>query len=188
MKRYSCFKETIFSHNEYTMEAVQPGHIEKIRQWRNKQMDVLRQTKPISKDEQIDYFKNNVWLEMDKSHPEKILLSIKKENKLIGYGGLVYISWENKRAEISFIVNPSLANDMKRYENIFSIFLKMIIDIAFKNLGFKKLYTETYVFRTEHIDLLERNGFIKEGTLRSHVIHGEDRIDSIIHGVIDDEI
>ena len=35
---------------------------------------------------------------------EKALLSFKKNNVLIGYGGFVHISWENKRSEISFIM------------------------------------------------------------------------------------
>jgi len=186
--KYKCLKEKTFKNGEYTIEAVQPEHIEKIRQWRNKQMDVLRQTHAISREEQIEYFKNNVWLEMGKNQPDKILLSIKIKGKLIGYGGLVYISWDNKRAELSFIIDPSLVLNTKSYNNIFSVYLKMINKVAFKNLGLKRLFTETYDFRKEHINILEKNGFIKEGRLRNHIIHEGERIDSIIHGVIDDEI
>ena len=40
---------------------VQPEDIEQIRLWRNQQMHVLRQSKFISKEEQIAYYEKYVW-------------------------------------------------------------------------------------------------------------------------------
>ena len=44
-------QNNIFQNENYTLETVQPEHIEKIRKWRNEQLEVLRQSKPISKDD-----------------------------------------------------------------------------------------------------------------------------------------
>ena len=45
---------------EYSTETVQPGHIELIRQWRNEQMDVLRQSIHITKEEQKYYYESKI--------------------------------------------------------------------------------------------------------------------------------
>ena len=73
---YKCLPQKTYKSEEYFYEAVQHEDIEIIRQWRNEQMDVLRQTHAIGREEQIEYFKNNVWPEMGKGQPNKILLSI----------------------------------------------------------------------------------------------------------------
>ena len=64
-----------YQEGDYELESVQPEHIEKIRQWRNEQMDVLRQSKPISKEQQIQYYEKHIWSELKSSQPKNILLS-----------------------------------------------------------------------------------------------------------------
>ena len=68
-------------------------------------MYVLRQSNPISKEEQIQYYEKNIWSELNNDYPDKILLSLKHDNKLIGYGGFVNISWPNSRGKISFLLD-----------------------------------------------------------------------------------
>ena len=112
---YKCLPQKTYKSEEYVYEAVQHEDIESIRQWRNEQMDVLRQTHAIGREEQIEYFKNNVWPEMGKDHPDKILISIKINGKLIGYGGLVNISWTNLRGELSFLIDTNRINNRDIY-------------------------------------------------------------------------
>jgi len=68
-------------------------------------MNVLRQSKPISKKDQIQYYENHIWSELKSDSPENILFSFKFKDKCIGYGGLVNLSWIDKRAEMSFLLD-----------------------------------------------------------------------------------
>ena len=112
---YKCLPRRYYEHGDYTLEAVQPEHIEKIRIWRNEQMDVLRQPKPILKEQQIQYYEKHIWSELKSNQPKNILLSYKHQNILIGYGGLVNLSWVDKRGEMSFLLDSSIVeNDNHR--------------------------------------------------------------------------
>ena len=182
--KYKCLKENNFENGEYTIEAVLPEHIEKIRQWRNEQMDVLRQSKAISKEQQIMYYEKHIWPELKNDEPKQILLSFLSNNKLIGYGGLVHISWEHLRAEISFICDPRIVGQVKIYRMCFHKFLEMIRDLSFKTLGLNRLFTESFSFRKDQISILEDFGMDIEGVLKSsYKINGK-YCDSVIQSVI----
>lgn len=147
-------------------------------------MDVLRQTKVISKKEQEDYFKKYIWPDMSLKKPKNILLCFFLRNILIGYGGLVHIAWEHKRAEISFLLNDKDATNVSNYAEHFKVFLKMIQKISFLDLTFEKIFTETYAIRPNHIAVLEESGMVLEGVLRNHVLIGDNFVDSLIHGIL----
>src|SRR6056297_2367074 len=97
---YRAMPRARISLGGLALRAVEPGDIEAIRQWRNAQMDVLRQTAPISPEGQARYFAAHVWPEKPKPVPNQILLAIERNGDLVGYGGLVHISWSNRRAEL----------------------------------------------------------------------------------------
>jgi len=181
---YKCLPQKTYKIEEYVYEAVQHEDIESIRQWRNEQVDVLRQTHAIGREEQIEYFNNIVWPEMGTDHPEKILLSIKIDGKLIGYGGLVNISWTNLRGELSFLIDTNRINNRDIYHKDMEYFIIMIKDLSFNQLSLNRIFTETFDFRNHHINLLEKNGFIIEGTLRQNIKFKDKYIDSLIHSVI----
>ena len=181
---YKCLKKITYQMGEYSTETVQPGHIELIRQWRNEQMDVLRQSKAISERQQIEYFEKHVWPELNKNQPKQILLSFFSKNKLIGYGGLVNISWDHLRAEISFLCDPRVVGKVQIYRKCFLNFLEIIRDLSFKTLGLNRLYTETFSFRKTQISILEDFGLDIEGVLKSsYKINGK-FCDSVIQSVI----
>ena len=56
---YKVMPKKRLSDGWLTLRAVDPSDIEQIRNWRNAQMDVLRQTEEITKEAQISYFENN---------------------------------------------------------------------------------------------------------------------------------
>ena len=184
-RSYLCMPRKVIRRNNYLVQAVQDSDIESIRCWRNAQLDVLRQSKPITPKEQEAYYKRIVWPSMSCPYPENILLRYMKDGELIGYGGLVHIAWEHRRAEISFLLNP-LLSDMKskKYNNCSSTFLMLLKDIAFDDLNFERLYAETYAFRDYLISVLELNGFKREGVLKHHVLINNRPFDSIIHGCL----
>jgi hypothetical protein len=181
---YKCLSKRLFQQGGYTLEAVQPEHIEKIRVWRNEQMDILRQQNPISQEDQIQYYKNNIWSELKSDEPKNILLSYKYKGNMIGYGGLVHISWSNRRAEISFICDPKIAAQGKLYRFIFINYLELIRDLSFKALSLNRLFTETFSYRKDQISILEDFGMDIEGVLKSsYKINGK-YCDSVIQSTI----
>jgi RimJ/RimL family protein N-acetyltransferase len=182
MRKYACLPEESVVDGAFSLIPVQDPHIEPIRVWRNDQIDVLRQVAPIEKYQQVEYFQNNIWTSMSEKDPKNILLSYLENDKLIGYGGLVNIAWEHQRAEVSFLVNTPLARDLSAYNQRFAVFLKLLKQVAFRQLEFRKLFTETYEFRFNTIQVLEENNFVLEGRLRAHVIVNGGAVTSLIHG------
>lgn len=182
-RKYKILSDKKRALGQYSLRFLQDADIESIRNWRNEQMKVLRQREAISSEQQINYFKNSVWPEMDKDRPSQILFGIQKNNELIGYGGLVHIAWADNRAEISFLVAPERAASNITYEEDMIHFFKLIQNVGFQELGFEKLFTETYSSRNEHIKILKKSGMVHEATLKSHVLIDGQRLDSLIHAI-----
>jgi len=181
---YKCISRTEIRDGIFSIRAVQPCHIEFIRQWRNAQMDVLRQPSVLTSKEQEAYYHKYIWPDMCSLYPRNILLVYLENDNLIGYGGLVHIAWEHRRAEISFLLAPQLATISDNYTRYFSKFLCMMKILAFDDLGFERLFTETYAMREHHIQVLETTGFRREGVLKHHVQIDDQPADSVIHGCL----
>lgn len=164
--------------------AIEPEHIEAIRGWRNDQIDVLRQSRPISAEEQLAYFARSIWPDKASDTPANILLGLFEGDRIIGYGGLVHLAWDYGRGEISFLLASEFADDRLRVEPLFAGWLRLMQRLAFEQLGLMRLTTETYEMRTLHLRLLDEAGFKREGRLRDHVTVGGQRMDSILHGCL----
>lgn len=169
---------------DHAITGLQPVHTEAIRQWRNAQMDVLRQREPISPEQQRRYFDTEVWPTLRMPHPPQLLLSFSHAGRPIGYGGLVHIAWPHRRAEVSFLLDPARTADPAAYAADFGAFLTLLKQLAFGPLGLQRLWTETYATRGHHIGVLEANGFAFEGRLRRHVILDGQPVDSLLHGCL----
>ena len=168
-------------NNESFIEWLDNTDLESLRKWRNEQKNILRQNKNITAQEQKKYFNSFYKKNCLDKNPKNILFAFKVKKNLIGYGGFVNISWKNKRAEISFLLKTSIAKNKKLYEYYFKKFFLLINKISFSNLGFNKIYTETFVFRKKHIKLLEKYGFKKEGLFLNHYYKNKKKINSIVH-------
>jgi len=171
----------------FHLTAVQNAHIEPIRNWRNRQMDVLRQTRPISESEQADYYATHIWPTMDHACPANVLVTYFRDGMAVGYGGLVHVAWEHLRAEISFILDPDAFGDEVAYAALFMPYLGLIQRLAFDELRLERLWTETYAFRREHIRCLELAGLKPEGILRNHVRVNGQAVDSLLHARLHDD-
>jgi SAM-dependent methyltransferase len=168
----------------YRYVPLRRADIEPLRRFRNAQMDVLRQAAPISEVDQERWFDEVVAGAQRDPRPPMILVSIlDAAERFIGYGGLTHIDWEARRAEVSFLVDPSRAADPDLYRRDMTAFLGFLAGLAFDDLGLNRLFTETYAFRGFHIETLEQAGFTVEGRLREHVATG----DSIVHGLLASE-
>jgi len=182
--KYTCLKKNSIKDTGFEIRPIALEDIEQIRLWRNKQLDVLRQKKIITSSEQIFYYKNVLFPTFNQEFPDQIIFSYFKDNFLIGYGGLVHISWENKRSEMSFLLNPELVEIENIYDQYFSKFIDFMKEINFSILNFHKLFTETYSHRFFHISILEKSGFELEGLLRDHIIIDKKYFNSLIHSII----
>ena len=78
----------------------------------NEQIFHLRQFEPLTKIKQDLYFTNIVSKLFKEEQPNQILFSFLKNGECIGYGGLVHINWIDRHAEISFIINTILDNEI----------------------------------------------------------------------------
>jgi len=181
---YKCMPRPALRRDALGIRAVAPEDIEAIRQWRNAQMDVLRQSAPISPEQQAAYYAAHIWPSMTLDRPQNILLTFLEGARAIGYGGLVHIAWEHRRAEVSFLLDPAFTTPPGTYARYFSVFLDLLRELAFDDLGLHRLFTETYALRTHHISVLEANGFRPEGVLKHHVMIEGRPVDSLIHGCL----
>jgi RimJ/RimL family protein N-acetyltransferase len=152
--------------------------------WRNAQLNVLRQREPLTQEGQERYFQEVIAPSYSEKHPRQILFSYLDGPTLIGYGGFVHIAWEDRRAEVSFLMDPERAADPHLYEQDFSCYLAMLKSAAFRHLKFVRLFTETYDIRWQHVRILELSGFQLEGRLRSHVWIDGKPVDSLVHGCV----
>jgi len=150
-----------------------------IMKWRNEQIYHLRQNKPLTKEEQDNYFSTVVKSLFDKEKPEQILFSYLEGEKCIGYGGLVHINWVDKNAEISFVINTELEKDF--FHKHWVTYLSLIEQVAFEELGFKKIYTYAFNLRAKLYIALESCGFKLEQRLINHVDIDGVMTDVLIH-------
>lgn len=182
MTEFRCLTKQIYHYENYSLHPLREEDIYKIKDWRNNQLKVLRQSKVLNDEDQRRYYSNVIVPTFDHEAPQQILFSLVFNGKLIGYGGLVHIHWEDQRSEVSFLVDPDRVAIKSLYQNDFSGYLSLIKQVAFESLGFNRIYTETYDIRDFHISILEKNGFKEEGRLKEHVFIENVFVDSIFHG------
>ena len=182
--KYICLEKIRYSFGGYSIIPIRKTDMELIRQWRNEQIEILRQKMPITMREQRRYFKEFIKPLFNEKKPDQILFSYLLNEELIGYGGLTNIDWESKRAEVSFILDTKRTIDGSLYRKEFSSFFKLIRQIAFKCLFFHRLYIEIFDIRLFRIFLFEEEGFVLEGRLKDHVLINKTYYDSLIYGLI----
>ena len=105
--------------------------------------------------------------------------SLIKNDLCIGYGGLVHMNWNDKNAEISFIMDTKL--EKKYFSTNWKIFLKLIEKVAFIELNFHKIFTFAIDLRPNLFPVIEDVGYIKEAFLKEHYYWNNNFIDVIIH-------
>lgn len=185
--KYQVLSATEYRLNNLSISTIDETYIQQIRIWRNQQIDILRQNQIITESEQIHYFNTRVFPLLESEFPQQVLFYCFYKGSFIGYGGIVHISYENKIGEISFLLDPNIPIDTF-YESVFILFLELMNKIAFQELKLNKLFTETFSTRMEHVPMLEKAGYCREGVRLSHVILNGQIADVYLHGLISKEI
>ena len=177
--KYRCLELSELKNGDYKLIPIRFSHRKLIMKWRNEQIYHLRQNNVLTTDAQNKYFKEVLNKLFYSDKPDSILFSLLKDNKLVGYGGLVHINWKDKNAEISFLINTKLEN---KYFKIFWInYLRLIEEVAFKHLKLKKIFTYAFDLRPHLYDVLEDAKFTKEAELKNHFYHNEKFKSVVIH-------
>ena len=132
--------------------------------------------------DQDKYFNKKISLEFGKEKPNQILFSYLKDDKCIGYGGLVHINWNDGKAEISFIMKTSLEH--LEFHSHWTTFLSLIKKVAFDELNLMSIYTYAYDLRPLLYPTLEKNGFNLKTHLKDEIEIEKKKIDVFIHELI----
>jgi len=177
--KYNCLNQNEFVVEDYKLVPVRYEDRLTIMKWRNEQMYHLRQDKQLTEKSQDNYFKGTVARLFDQEEPNQILFSYLKNDKCIGYGGLVHINWIDKNAEISFIMNTDLEEDHFHFH--WSTYLKMIESLAFEELGFYKLYIYAFDLRPHLYKVLLDSNYFRDAILKEHCFFDNGFIDVVIH-------
>lgn len=149
--------------------------------WRNQQMDVLRQSEPLTEEGQDKYFCDVVSTWFGEEHPEGVLFAIRWDKRLIGYGGLVHIDWKNRNAEVSFLLgNKNVDQDI--YIDRFSRFLELTRQVA-SELALHKIYCVGYDIYQYRFQAFKQSGFECEARLRAHTVIDRQAYDVLIHSL-----
>lgn len=180
MKRiYKCLRVQEFNIDDFNLVPIRDEDRYKIMQWRNEQIFHLRQKKELTIEDQDAYFENIISKIFDEEQPDQILFSILQDKVCIGYGGLVHIDWQEKRAEISLLINTKL--EKSHFEKIWNLFLSLIERIAFYHINLDEIFTFSYEVRPKLYPILHQAGFIKKDRISNHITIKNKSIDALIH-------
>lgn len=170
-----------FEANGFSIVPIRMEDRYSIMKWRNEQIYHLRQKEPLTKEAQDKYFETVVKSLFEKDQPDQILFSFLDNGKCVGYGGLVHINWTDQNAEISFVMDTALEKDF--FGNFWTIYLNLIQQVAFEELGLHKIFTYSYNLRPKLYGVLRENDFKEEARLKEHVFFDGNFIDAFIHSV-----
>lgn len=185
MPIYKALNKQVFTSGEYTIVPIRFEDRYLIMQWRNEQIYHLRQSKPLTREDQNSYFENVVSKLFDQDKPDQILFSFLKNGQCIGYGGLVHINWIDKHAEISFVMDTALEGHS--FKVLWQTFVKLIEVVAFQEIKLHKIFTFAFNLRPLLYEAVENIGFTKEAVLIDHCLFKGNFIDVIIHCKIRNE-
>jgi RimJ/RimL family protein N-acetyltransferase len=179
MNSYKALERQVFSSGEYRLVPIRLEDSLYIMKWRNEQMYHLRQSAPLTVDDQNYYFDNVVSKLFDKERPDQLLFSFLHNDVCIGYGGLVHINWVDKNAEISFVMNTSLEEYF--FQKHWTSYLKLIEKLAFEDMDFHKLFVYAFDLRPHLYEMLKSNSYFLDGVLKEHCFYEGKYVDVVIH-------
>jgi len=183
---YKALSRSHYSLGKYSIVPIRDEDRYDIMEWRNEQIYHLRQSKPLSKEDQDAYFDNIVSDLFDRKEPSQLLFSYLEGDTCLGYGGLVHINWIDLNAEVSFIMATNLETD--HFELHWKQFVALLENVAFQGLGLHKIFTYAFDLRPRLYTAIESLGFIHEARLKEHCYFENKFIDVLIHSKIASEL
>ncbi len=183
---YKCLNNQVFAVDGFKIVPIRFEDRFDILQWRNEQIYHLRQNKPLTIEDQDNYFSNVVSKLFEANQPNQILFSFLENEVCIGYGGLVHMNWIDKNAEISFIMKTEFESEY--FITFWRKYLQLIEKVAFEELNFHKIFTYAFDLRPKLYEALLLNGFSEEVKLKEHCFFDNKYINVVIHSKINRNI
>ncbi|MDF2849800.1 MULTISPECIES: GNAT family N-acetyltransferase [Sphingobacterium] len=177
-KYFKALENQVFAIGRHSLVPIRFEDRMEIMKWRNEQIYHLRQDKVLTMQDQDSYFRNVIDKSFDESQPPQLLFSFLEDNRCIGYGGLVHINWVDKNAEISFIINTQLEEQLAYY---WHLYLQLIEKVAFNDLKLHKVYTYAFDVRPQLYSILLQSGYEEDARLKDHCLFKGNYIDVLIH-------
>jgi hypothetical protein len=171
MFNYRILTNKRYLLSDYTVKPLSFYALMRIRRWRNDQINILRQKEKLSILKQMLYYIEVIKFRSDKS-PKNVLFGYYLRNQLIGYGGFVHIDWNNLSCELSFLLDTKYY-ETKEYVIHFLNINKMVLRVAFLELGFNAISTETYNVRPIHLKSINEIGFTTQSSSNGDIIFHE---------------
>jgi RimJ/RimL family protein N-acetyltransferase len=178
-RQYKCLAKENFASGEYKIVPIRDEDKYLIMQLRNDQVYHLRQNGLLTREAQEMYFATVIAGLFELDNPGQILFSYLHNEVCIGYGGLVHINWQDRNAEISFIIDANAGDaDFVFHWNKY---LELIEEVAFAELKLHKIFTYAFDLRPLLYQAAEKAGFIREARLKEHTFFNNGYIDVVIH-------
>ena len=184
MREYKAFTEQTYKNGEFEIIPIRHEDRIEIMKWRNEQIYHLRQKEPLTAEQQDVYFANVVSKLFDQEQPNQMLFSFLKNEELIGYGGLVHINWDDRNAEVSFVMNTRL--EKEGFSKNWSEYLYLVEKVAFNELNFRKLYVYAFDLRPHLYSTLEANSYFLDARLKDHCFVDNEFKDVVIYSKLNE--
>ena len=120
------------------LDALTKEQCQKVREWRNRDISMYRTPYFLTKEMQ-DSFYDSVVCDRNSSCRFWAIIDGGMHKVFVGMVGLVNISWENRSAEISLVIDPSLQKQGYGEGG-----LMLLLHEAFKNMNLDNVYGECY--------------------------------------------
>jgi RimJ/RimL family protein N-acetyltransferase len=182
-RTYKNINSDSFNNGIYSLVPIRDEDKYDIMNWRNNQLDILRQETVLLIEQQEIYFKTVVDKLFDVEKPKQLLFSFLENNKLIGYGGLVHIDWETKTAEVSFLTETSRNKNADMFISDWVNYLAILKKIATDYLNFTCIYTYAYDLRQNLYIALQAAGFAEINRRKNHININDKNVDVVIHSL-----
>lgn len=182
MNSYKVLNKQVYSEANFSIVPIRYEDRFAILKWRNEQIYHLRQAKPLTIENQENYFDTVVNTLFDQEKPNQVLFSFMENDQCIGYGGLVHINWIDKNAEISFIMDTEL--EKENFKKYWAIYLILIEKLAFEELKMHKIFTYAFDLRPHLYVTLLASGFNEDARLKEHCYFDGKYLDVVIHSKI----
>lgn len=182
MNYYRVLNKQKYTEGNFSIVPIRYEDRLDILRWRNDQIYHLRQNKPLTVEDQDNYFKAVVNKLFDQDKPNQILFSYIKNEICIGYGGLVHINWIDKNAEISFIMDTKL--EKEHFQLHWITYLGLIEQLAFVELGLHKIYIYAFDLRPHLYKAAEYANFERDAVLKEHCLFQGEYKDVVIYSKI----
>lgn len=185
MATFKILSKNKFSLNCYYITPIKYSQRYKIMEWRNDQTYHLRQSSKLTKEDQDKYFDESVLPLYNDDRPNQLLFSFYDNSKFVAYGGLVHINWQEKNAEISFVIDTKL--EKSKFHEYWFNFLGCIEQLAFLEISLHKLYVYAFDLRPHLYEVLVDTGYFKDAELKEHCLVNNSFHNVVIYSKIKDD-